>query len=411
MSRRVIVPLLILAVGVLGFVTFVATRPQVDRGKSEIVPPLVRTVEVEPQSLRFQVFAHGTVEPLVESELRAEVDGEIVWVSPKLDPGSFFEAGESLVRIDPTDYEHELEAARADRDRATSALSRARREHERQQNLLSQSASSQARADEARDEFRAADAALREARVRIARAERDLGRTEMRAPYTGRTRDKHFDLGQFVRRGDELAELYGIEYAEVPLPVADRELAFLDLRNPFRDQPPDAEQEGPVVRLRADFAGVHAEWTGHLVRTAAEIDPKSRTVTLVARVADPYGRTTAGPAIPLPIGLFVEAEIEGRLLDGAVVLPTTALRDGGRVYVIDETGRLHFRDVEVLRNRRDEVVIGEGLREGERVAVTPLRGAVDGMRVRVTGIAQDGEQDGEQETGADEKPALAERPS
>jgi len=405
MSRRVVVPFVILAAGVLGFAIFVVTRPHVDRGKTEIVSPLVRTVSVEPQSLRFQVFAHGTVEPLVESELRAEIDGEIVWVSPKLDPGSFFEAGEPLVRIDPTDYEHELEAARADRDRATSALSRARREHQRQQTLLSQSAASQARADEARDEFRAADAALREARVRIAQAERDLDRTEIRAPYTGRTRDKHFDLGQFVRRGDELAELYGIEYAEVPLPVADRELAFLDLRNPFRDKQRDELHEGPLVRLRADFAGVHNEWTGHLVRTAAEIDPKSRTVTLVARVADPYGRTVEGPAIPLPVGLFVEAEIEGRLIEDAVLLPTTALRDGGRVYVIDPSGRLHFRDVEVLRNRRDEVVIGGGLRGGERVAVTPLRGAVDGMQVRVA----EGANAGEQEAGAVEKSALAER--
>ena len=138
MSRRLVVPLLILVVGIAGFMVFLATRPQVDRGQPEIVAPLVRTIDVELQALRFQVFAHGTVEPLIESELRAEIDGEIVWVSPKLAPGSFFEAGEALVRIDPTDYEHELEAARADRDRALSALSRARREHERQQNLLRQ---------------------------------------------------------------------------------------------------------------------------------------------------------------------------------------------------------------------------------------------------------------------------------
>lgn len=414
MNRRVLVPLLILVVGVLGFVTFLATRPHVDRGQPEIVAPLVRTVVVAPQALRMSVVAHGAVQPLIEGELRAEVDGEISWISPKLAPGSFFEADEPLVRIDPTDYEHELEAARADRDRATSALSRARREHERQQNLLSRSAASPARADEARDDFRAADAALRQARVRIAQAERDLGRTEIRAPYAGRTRDKHFDLGQFVRRGDDLAELYGIEVAEVPLPVADRELAFLDLPHPFRDVGRDEVHEGALVHLRAEFAGVRNEWTGHLVRTAAEIDPKSRTITLVARVEDPYGQTAGGPEIPLPFGLFVEAEIEGRQLEDAVLLPTTALRDGGRVYVIDGDDRLRFRDVDVLRNRRDEVVIGAGLRAGERVAITPIRGAVDGMRVRVMGLANAGEL----ETGAPpareipaNKPALAERES
>lgn len=383
MIKRIVVPCVILAAGVLGFSAFILTRPEVERRQTESVAPLVRTVIVEPKSIHLTVAAHGTVEPSIESELRSQVDGEIIWVSPKLAAGGFFETGEPLVRIDATDYEHELEAARAARDRATSALSRATREHERQQRLVSQSAASVSHADEARDEFRSADAALREARVRIGRAERDLARTQLAAPYAGRTREKIVDIGQFVRRGDDLARLYAIEYAEVPLPIPDSELAFIDLLHPFRDVGRDESIDGPVVHLRADFAGVPSEWTGHLVRTAAEIDARSRTVTVVARVDDPYGRSPDGPSLPLPVGLFVEAEIEGREIPAAVVLPTTALRDDERVFVVDADGRLRIRAVEVLRQRRDEIVVSGGLIAGERVVVTPLRGAVDGMRVRV----------------------------
>jgi len=384
MNRRISLPIAILAAGMLGFAVFIATRPEVERRETETIAPLVRVVVVKPQKLHFTVSAHGTVEPPIESELRAQIDGEITWVSPNLAAGGFFEADESLARIDSTDYENELEAARAARDRATSALSRARREHERQQRLLSQSAASIANADEATDSFRAADAALREARVRISRAERNLARTEIAAPYAGRTRDKSVDIGQFVRRGDELAQLYAIEYAEVPLPVPDRDLAFLDLLHPFRDEGRNELEDGPIVHLRAEFAGVSNEWMGHLVRTAAEIDQHSRTVTVVARVDDPYGRSPEGPSLPLPVGLFVEAEIEGREIEDAVLLPTTALRDDSQVYVVDPNGRLHFRTVQLLRNRRDEIVVGSGLRAGERVAITPLRGAVDGMRVRLS---------------------------
>jgi RND family efflux transporter MFP subunit len=384
MSRRVVLPFVILSVGVLGFVAFIATRPVVDRGEAEVAAPLVRAVVVVPQAVRFTVMAYGTVEPTIESELRAQVEGEIIWVSDKLSPGSFFETGEALIRIESTDYENELEAARAERDRATSSLSRAKREHVRQQRLVSQLAASASKADEARDDYRSADAALREARVRVTRAERDLERTELSAPYSGRTRDKSVDIGQFVRRGDELAQLYAIDYAEVPLPVPDRELAFLDLLHPFRDEERDELLAGPLVLLRAEFAGVRNEWRGRLVRVAAEIDARSRTVTVVARVEDPFGRSPSGPSIPLPVGLFVEAEIEGREIAGAVILPTAALRDDGQVFVIDAEGRLHFRKVEVLRNRRDEIVVGSGLAAGERVAVTPLRGAVDGMHVRIS---------------------------
>jgi RND family efflux transporter MFP subunit len=383
MSSRILVPIAILATGVLGFVLFLATRPKVDRGEPELVAPLVRVVSVELQPLRLTVIAHGTVEPPIESELRAQVPGEIIWVSPRLAAGGFFEAGEPLARLEATDYENEVEAARASRDRARSALSRAKREHERQKRLVSESAASVSRADEARDAFEAADATLREAGVRFAKARRDLGRTELVAPYAGRTRDKIVDIGEYVRRGDQLAALYAIEYAEVPLPISDRELAFLDLLHPFRDESRDELQDGPIVHLRADFAGVRNEWTGRLVRTAAEIDALSRTVTVVARIDDPYGRSPDGPSLPLPVGLFVEAEIEGRLIESAVLLPTTTLRDDGVVYVVDEAGRLHFREVEVLRNRRDEIIISDGLRTGERVATSPIRGAVDGMLVRV----------------------------
>ncbi len=383
MSRRVLVPFLIVAIGVLGFFLFIVTRPQVVRNEVESVAPLVRAVAVTPQKLRLTVTAYGTVEPPIESELRSQVAGEILWVSPNLADGGFFEAGVPLVQIDPTDYAQELEAANAHRDSATSSLSRAKRAHERQQRLVSESASSVSRADEARDTYRSADAALREARVRVARAERDLARTEVVAPYAGRTRNKQVDIGQFVRRGDDLAQLYAIDYAEVPLPIPDSDLAFIDLQHPFRDAARDEMRDGPIVHLRADFAGVRNEWTGHLVRTTAEIDARSRTVTVVARVGDPYGRSPGSSSLPLPVGLFVEAEIEGREITDAVLLPTTALREDSQVYVVDDQSRLHFRRVEVLRNRRDEIVVGSGLRAGERVAITPLRGALDGMLVRL----------------------------
>jgi RND family efflux transporter MFP subunit len=384
MIRRVTVPIAILAVGILGFVLFIATRPTVERVEVGTIAPLVHAIVVAPQKIQLRVVAHGTVEPPIQSELRAQIDGEIVWVSPDLSEGGFFELGEPLIRIDPTDYADEVEAAHALRDRAESALSRAKRENERQQRLLSQSAASPSRADEARDAYRSADATLREARVRVSRAEHDLARTEIAAPYAGRTRSKIVDIGQFVRRGDGLAQVYAIDSAEVPLPVPDRELAFLDLLHPYRDEARDELHDGPVVHLRADFAGVRNEWMGRVVRTAAEIDARSRTVTLVARVDDPYGRSPDGPSLPLPVGLFVEAEIEGREIEEAVVLPTTALHDNDQVYVIDEQSRLHFRSVEIVRNRPGEFVVGGGLTQGERVAITPLRGAVEGMQVRVT---------------------------
>jgi len=145
----------------------------------------------------------------------------------------------------------------------------------------------------------------------------------------------------------------------------------------------------PRVTFRAEFAGALHTWEGKVVRTEGELDPKSRMVTLVARVADPYGRTSDRTRPPLAVGLFVEAVIEGLGLEDAFVLPRTALQEGSRVMVIDGEERAYFRVVEVLREERDRVVITGGLRAGDLVCVSPLPGAVDGMRVRVSETRED----------------------
>ncbi len=381
-SHRALVPLGILALGALLSAVVIATRPRVVAQSVEVLAPLVRVTEVLPRNLVLKVRGHGTVVPRSESDLVPQVSGEVVWVSPALAPGGFFDAGEPLLRIDPTDYELALEAAAAAAARAESEVVKSRKELERQRRLAESEAASEARIDQVENAFRGAKAGLREAGARRQRAERDLARTELRAPYTGRVREENVDVGQFASRGAPLAKLYAVDFAEVRVPVPDRELAYLDLPLAYRDGKTSAS-EGPRVELRAEFAGTEHRWTGRLVRTEGEIDPRSRTVTVVARVEEPYARSGNGARPPLAVGLFVDVEIEGRQVERAVVLPRLALREGNHVYVVDDDDRLRIRAVEVLREDRDEVVITAGLAAGERVTLSPLRGAVDGMVVRV----------------------------
>jgi multidrug efflux pump subunit AcrA (membrane-fusion protein) len=182
----------------------------------------------------------------------------------------------------------------------------------------------------------------------------------------------------------------------------------MDLPMLYRGETP--EGGGAPVRLHARFAGGEHTWTGRIVRTEGEIDARSRMVNVVARVEDPYGRSGISDAgdgsppgsanderPPLAVGLFVEAEIQGRRVENAVTLPRSALRGGDRVLVVDAENRMHFRDVVLLRSQREDVVIGGGLAAGEDVVVSPLSAVVDGMAVRVardgpdeTDVARDG---------------------
>ena len=174
---------------------------------------------------------------------------------------------------------------------------------------------------------------------------------------------------------DRLARIYATDRVEVRLPVADSELAYLDA--PLYAGGPVDEALQPKVDLRARFAGRERRWQGRIVRTEAEIDASSRLVHVVARVEnDPDS-----DEIPLPVGLFVSASIEGRRVEGVASVPREALDADGRVLVVDSGDRLRFRAVNVLRTERDAVLIDAGLRDGERVCASVPRGAVEGMSV------------------------------
>ena len=395
MKRVIVYPLLILLATVAMVVLIAWMAPQARKERVEVPLPAVRIQSIEPEPFQFRVDAQGTVVPRREGDLRPQISGEVIWVSPALVSGGFFEEGEPLLRIDPTDYAARVESEEAALARAESESGRAQKELKRQRSLADRSVASQARIDDAENAARVSGAVLREVRSRLGQAQRDLERTELRAPYAGRIRSERVDPGQFVSRGESLANLYAVDFAEVRLPIPDRELGFMDLALGYRRDLSTAlpasgedslalEGEGPLaprVRLRADFAGQEQEWWGELVRTEGEIDPKTRMVTVVVRVEDPYGRLKDDGGPPLAVGLFVDAMIEGSQLDEAIVLPRSALQQGDRVFLLDQDDRIHLQPIEIARSERDRVIVRGGVERGDRVSVTPMPWAVEGMQV------------------------------
>jgi multidrug efflux pump subunit AcrA (membrane-fusion protein) len=177
-----------------------------------------------------------------------------------------------------------------------------------------------------------------------------------------------------VSRGTPIASIYASDEVEIRLPISDRQLAYLDLPIGQRGALPHALQ--PEVILSTEYAGQDIEWRGSIVRTEAAIDTSSRMVYLVARVeAD-------NKSVPLSVGLYVNADIQGRSANNVVVLPRTALRNNNQVLVVDAEQRLRYRKVELLRLYQDNLLINSGLAAGERVCVSPIQTAIDGMTVK-----------------------------
>ncbi len=389
-NPKVLLPIAALLASLIGAAIMVATSSPVEGRPSERQPRPVRVLEVKPTTVQLRVLSQGTVAPRTESELIPEVSGPVVWLSPALVSGGYFEADELLLRIDPRDYEAALERARAEVARAEGEYDHARKALKRRSGLASRDVVSPQALDDAERAERVTGADLRQERVALAEAERNLARTELRAPFAGRVREERVDVGQFLSRGNDFATIYAIDFVEVRLPVPDNQLAYIDVPL-WRSG--ELEGEQPLVTLRARFAGAEHSWTGHSVRTEGEIDPKSRMVHVVARVKDPYAASEDGSRPPLAVGLFVQAEIEGRRAEDITLLPRSAMRDGSRVLVVDAENRLRYRPVDVLRIHREDVLIRSGLEAGERVCISQLQTVIEGMEVQPIVVDPTPEQD------------------
>ncbi len=376
-------PILILAVlGGLAFVVF-KNPPEADRHTPTEGPRM--TVDVMPlakTNYQVKLESYGTVQPRTQSMLVAQVSGEITVLNDSLREGGFFEKGDHLLTIDQRDYLADVKIAQASLMNAKQSL-----------------AEQKARAVQALEDWNrlgnkgeASDLVLRKPQLLAAesqvisaesaldKAKLGLERTSIVAPYAGRVMHKMVDVGQVVSNNTQLAEVYAVDFVEIRLPLRNRDLAFIDLPEDYRFEN-QQETIGPKVTIYSELAGGTA-WQGRVVRTESEIDDNARQLHVVAQIDDPFGDRAHGKT-PLKIGQYVTAELDGSLLEDALVIPNRAIYQGSYVYiVIDEV--LQRRDINIAWQNQKEAIISKGIEEGDMLVLTPLGQVSSGVRVRLS---------------------------
>ena len=373
MIRTFVIPTAIVLLFLSVAATLMATAPVLEPANDTPTPLTVRVRTIETESIELKVHSQGSVVPSTVSQLIPEVSGRVTWTSPSLVAGGYFEAGQELARIDNLDYRNAQDRANAALKRATAEVEHAKYEYGRLRSLAERKLVSRSALENGLRAYRVTQAAFEDAQANSDQAQENVKRTVLRAPFTGLVRAENIDIGQFASRGQPIATLYANDVVEVRLPIADRQLAFLNLP-PLRNGnfPEDMQ---PTVKLSADYGGQTREWFGKIVRAEAEIDTSSRMVQLVARVE------SAEDSQDLSVGLFVTAEIAGLAVENIVRLPRSAIRNDNQVLVVDTENRLRFRDIQPLRLYKDNVLINAGLIPGERVCVSTVQTAIEGMAV------------------------------
>jgi RND family efflux transporter MFP subunit len=382
LQHRYFLPGLVIAGGIALSVLIITGKPRPAPVAQEAPPPpLVEVVMAQPSDVTLTVSSQGTVRPRREINIVSQVDGIVVAADENFADGGFFDAGTVLVQLEDADYR--LELIRAEAQVADAAQLVAQEKGRTRQAAREWRDPGNAEANDLflrKPQLAGAEAALAAARANVEQAKLNLARTSISVPFNGRVREKMVDVGQYVTPGTPVAQVYDTDVVEVRLPLTDRQVALLDLPLNFRagDAPPAAA----AVLLTARFADREWQWPGRVVRTEGSIDVDSRVIYAVVEVDKPFEPDPDSNRPPLSIGLFVEAEIQGRQLSQVATLPRNALRNDGTVLLVDGEDRLATRPVRVLKSARRQVWV-QGLQQDDNVVISQPAVAVEGMAVTV----------------------------
>jgi RND family efflux transporter MFP subunit len=372
----------LVCIGVVVLTILTMNKAPMAQRRAEPVYPLVRTVTVELAPRTVLVEGEGAVSPLRSSTLASEVKGRVVYTSPNLLDGGSVKKGEVLVKVEKKDYELAVTLAHAKVKEAATSQKKVQEDAE--------AALEEWRRYKGGDDQKApplvarepqleeAEAKLAAAKAQLDQAALNLERTEIKAPYTGRINAKYVDLGQYLRAGDKVASLYGTNAAEVVVYLEDAALAWIEVPG-FNHK----GGKGSPAEVYVEFSGGRISWQGSIVRSLGELDTRTRMVPVVVRVDKPFATQP-----PLSPGMFVKVDIQGKTLGDSYLLPRAALRQGGIVWVVDDSGVLRFRKVNVARTYGTESLIDSGLAQGEKIITTTLQAVTDGMRVRLAQQSQ-----------------------
>lgn len=378
--KKIGIPFIILLVAAIVMMVLFSLREPPEKKPIENRALLVDAKPINFESVSFKVETQGNVVPKNQTSLTAQVSGRVIGVSSVFVEGGFFNKGDVLITLEADDFETEVKLAEAELARAQATLQEEiARGKVALQEWSSFNSSAPPELGLRKPQLAREEANVKAAEAQYERANRNLNRTRIRAPYDGLVVSRNVDIGQFVSTATNLGDVYSTDVAEVRLPLTDSDLAFVSL-----------DSEGTVpVELSATMAGKPATWQGYVVRDEGILDQRNRVVYAVVEVQDPYLRNGKREGLPLRFGQFVKAIITGNSADELVVLPRHTLRLDGSIIVITPNKEVAIRPVGVMRADENYVYISSGLESSDMIALSAVPNPYNGMPVRFEGDVSD----------------------
>lgn len=380
--KRVLLPMLVILVAIAVTVVLVKSRKMPKPEEKVHLGPLVEIAELVRTSREVIVSSTGTVQSRHEVSVTPQVRGRVVEISPRMVAGGAFRKGEQLFALEDIDYRLAIDLARSNQAQAELELMRnenlaevARREWAELNPGTSEKPNPMVVYE---PQLKSAMAARDAAVAKVKQAEINLQRTRILAPFNCYVRSEQIEIGQYLNAGSPVATIAGTDEAEITVPLPLDQLAWVAI-------PVNVGGTGgsrALVKLHA--GGESFQWQGRVTRALGDIDPRNRMARLVVTVDSPFNGQNLENSLfsQLLPGMFVEVQIQGVEVKDVFALPRGVLRDNDTVWIVDDENKLRIRNIDILRKERDEVLVRSGVQAGERLVMTNISAAAEGMLLR-----------------------------
>ena len=378
---KIVLPLLVVVSAVVAAWMLIVFGPTVPKASREVKPTFVEVLTARVRDERVVIAAYGTVQEHQRLIVQPEVSGRVVKLNPRLVIGETLGKGTTLLQIDPRDYrvavdEQQAVLAKAEFDLKLELGNQAVAKREwtllnpstDEVNALSrQLALRRPHLKEKRIAFAAAKSRLR-------KAQWDLQRTVLRAPFNALVLSESVEKGQLINTQSSVATLVGTDEFRVQVSVPIQQLEWIAFSGPGRPQ------GAPVRVIRELGNGESVVRHGTVVELLGDVTKNGRMAKVLVSIPDPLElQKPAKARRPLLLGEYVRVEIEGPELHDVIVLPRETIREGTRVWVKNAENQLEVRPVEVVLSRKETVLISQGLRDGEEIITSQVPAAIPGL--------------------------------
>ncbi|MBN1865357.1 MAG: efflux RND transporter periplasmic adaptor subunit [Victivallales bacterium] len=360
----------------------IANRPVSGRVRGAALIPQVNIVVLEPKDVSVEINAMGLVTPSMRTDIRSRVVGEIVELHEHLEPGGILLKDETIVKIDDSDYKLVVDTMQANLAKAEAAL---QIERAQQKIAEAQFSSYQNRETSERLDMdmilrkpheRSVIADVQTAKANLEKAQLNLDRTKIAAPFNSVVIEKDVDIGEQADTQRILAVIACVDSFWVRLLVPVESLRWVEF--PTRESP-----EGSKVFFET-HSGVRE---GRVLKLFANLSEKGRMAQILAEVKDPLCLKPENQKLsPLLIGKYINASISGKQINGVLEIPRTAFRDSRSVWLMDADDRLQIVDVTPVWTTRDHIYVNSSDLPGKsRLVVSDLGFPVKNMSLALAG--------------------------